>query len=192
MNIGEKIKVARKQLGLSQEALAERVGVSVQAVSKWECEQSCPDIAYLSQIADYLKVSLDFLLRDEMENMEESTSDLVGAKLPNDGIVRVIQCVGNRILSENELEEGKVIPLCFGEDVKDVKVEIWGSAEIQDSLNGDISATGSISCQTINGDISTAGGIFCNQINGDVFAGGSVSCANINGQVHGQIQENSN
>ena len=45
--IGERIKYHRKRLGMTQEQLAERIGVSAQAVSKWENNLSCPDISIL-------------------------------------------------------------------------------------------------------------------------------------------------
>ena len=65
MTIGVKIQNLRKQKGLSQEQLAEAVGVSRQAVSKWEAEQSVPDIDKIILICDYFGVTTDYILRDE-------------------------------------------------------------------------------------------------------------------------------
>ena len=62
MKMGQQIRARREQLGLSQEQLAEAVGVSFQAVSGWERDQSLPDTARLPQLADVLKTSTDFLL----------------------------------------------------------------------------------------------------------------------------------
>jgi len=59
-NIGERIRDLRKEQGVTQEQLAEAVGVSAQAVSKWECGGS-PDIELLAGIADTLNVSIDRL-----------------------------------------------------------------------------------------------------------------------------------
>ena len=67
MEIGKRIKEARQIKGYNQEKLAQQFQLSVQAVSKWECGQSFPDISLLPQIADFLQVSLDYLLRDECE-----------------------------------------------------------------------------------------------------------------------------
>ena len=61
-NLGRKIACARKQSGLTQSNLAERVGVTAQAVSKWERGNACPDIAILDEIADALGISLFELL----------------------------------------------------------------------------------------------------------------------------------
>ena len=61
-NLGRNIACARKQSGLTQSDLASRVGVSAQAVSKWERGNACPDIAILDEIADALGISLFELL----------------------------------------------------------------------------------------------------------------------------------
>jgi transcriptional regulator with XRE-family HTH domain len=61
-NLGRKIADARRRLGLTQGDLALRVGVTAQAVSKWEQGRSCPDIAILDEIADALGISLFELL----------------------------------------------------------------------------------------------------------------------------------
>ena len=60
--IGESIRRGRKQKGMTQETLAEALGVSAQAVSKWENDVSCPDISLLPSLAEKLEISLDELL----------------------------------------------------------------------------------------------------------------------------------
>lgn len=72
MTIGVKIQNLRKQKGLSQEQLAEAVGVSRQAVSKWEAEQSVPDIDKIILICDYFGVTTDYILRDEEMSCTET------------------------------------------------------------------------------------------------------------------------
>lgn len=60
--IGDRIKFHRKRLGMTQEQLAERMGVSAQAVSKWENNLSCPDISVLPELAAIFGISVDELL----------------------------------------------------------------------------------------------------------------------------------
>lgn len=60
--MGKRIMTLRKEHGLTQEQLAEKLGVSAQAVSKWENDVSCPDISIIPQLADVLRVSTDELL----------------------------------------------------------------------------------------------------------------------------------
>lgn len=62
MTIGHRISTGRKQLGLTQEQLAEQLGVTAQAVSKWENDQSCPDINTLPKLAAILGTTTDSLL----------------------------------------------------------------------------------------------------------------------------------
>lgn len=62
MELKERIALARKQAGLSQEQLGEKLGVSRQAVSKWESGQNNPDVAYLAEMCRVFGVSSDWLL----------------------------------------------------------------------------------------------------------------------------------
>ncbi|MBQ7761884.1 MAG: helix-turn-helix transcriptional regulator [Clostridia bacterium] len=62
IRINEQIAFLRKQKGLTQENLAQALGVTNQSVSKWEAAQSCPDISLLPEIAQYFGVSIDELL----------------------------------------------------------------------------------------------------------------------------------
>ena len=61
MNIGNKIGQYRRKLNMTQDALAEKLGVSNQAVSKWESNQCYPDVALLPVLADIFSISLDEL-----------------------------------------------------------------------------------------------------------------------------------
>lgn len=63
MTIADRIQQLRKAKGLSQEELADRVGVSRQAVSKWESEQSAPDLERLALLSDILETTTDYLLK---------------------------------------------------------------------------------------------------------------------------------
>lgn len=62
-SIGTRIAENRRRKGLTQDELAEYMGVSSQAVSKWENDISCPDITLLPKLADYFNISVDELLR---------------------------------------------------------------------------------------------------------------------------------
>lgn len=62
--LSEKIRELRKRSGLSQEALAECIDVSRQAVSKWELGSAVPTADKLVELADFFGVSLDFLMRE--------------------------------------------------------------------------------------------------------------------------------
>lgn len=60
--LGKRIIAHRKRLGMTQDKLAEQLGVTAQAVSKWENDQSCPDITLLPKLAEIFGISTDTLL----------------------------------------------------------------------------------------------------------------------------------
>ena len=63
MNLSDRIQYLRKARGISQEGLADQLGVSRQAVSKWESEQSMPDLDKIISMSDYFEVTTDYLLK---------------------------------------------------------------------------------------------------------------------------------
>ena len=65
MNMADRIQYLRKAKGISQEELAEKVGVSRQAVSKWENGKAIPGIDILTELSGLYDMSLDQLIRDE-------------------------------------------------------------------------------------------------------------------------------
>ena len=77
MNIGEKLKTARQQSHLTQEAVADLILVSRQTISNWENEKSYPDIVNLIKLSDLYQISLDTLLKDDgkmIEHLDKTTN----------------------------------------------------------------------------------------------------------------------
>ena len=75
MILADKIIELRKKNGLSQEELAEKLGVSRQAVSKWEGAQSVPDIQRILEMSRLFGVSTDYLLKDDMDFGSEAITE---------------------------------------------------------------------------------------------------------------------
>jgi transcriptional regulator with XRE-family HTH domain len=71
--LGKRIQLCRKSLGLTQDQLAEKLGVTAQAVSKWENDQSCPDITMLPKLAEIFGTTTDALLGRQTEPVHEAT-----------------------------------------------------------------------------------------------------------------------
>lgn len=63
MNMADRIQYLRKTKGFSQEELADKVGVSRQAVSKWESEQSTPDVEKIIIMSELFEVTTDYILK---------------------------------------------------------------------------------------------------------------------------------
>lgn len=82
MNISDRIQSLRKMKGISQEELADKIGVSRQAVSKWENEQSIPDLDKVIIMSDYFGVTTDYILKgiertQQLENKNFSTGQIL-------------------------------------------------------------------------------------------------------------------
>ena len=92
--LGENIALYRRTAGLTQELLADRLGVSAQAVSKWERQISCPDIALLPAMADLFGVTIDELFLTEDPDAESRIDALPWEE---DGRVRVAVFEGKRL-----------------------------------------------------------------------------------------------
>lgn len=87
MNVADRIQNLRKIKGISQEQLAEAIGVSRQAVSKWESEQSTPDLEKIVLMSDFFDVTTDYLLKgieptNEIEHM--TVGDVLDKKILTD------------------------------------------------------------------------------------------------------------
>jgi len=84
MNIGNQIKALRLRRGVTQEELAQHFGITSQAVSKWECGSSVPDIGMLPGLSTYFGVSIDelFELSDE-QRMERIQNMLYDVRFTN-------------------------------------------------------------------------------------------------------------
>ena len=181
MNIAE----LRRTSGMTQDALAERLGITSQAVSKWENGISCPDIVLIPAISDIFGVSIDTLFGKETKS---------ASPLPweDDGVLRAVLYEGAKLLSQNECKQEKMrITIELDGNIRDVKSEFnvtcqniagtVNAGEIHcDSISGDANA-GSITCDTIEGD-AHAGALTCDVIEGDAKSG-AITCDVIEGDV---------
>ena len=71
MTFGEKIQKLRKEAGLSQEELSEQLGVSRQAISKWERDKGYPETEKIIQMSRMFRVTLDYLLNEDHIHTED-------------------------------------------------------------------------------------------------------------------------
>lgn len=87
MGFGEKLFKLRKEKGLSQEALAEKLNKTRQAVSKWENGQGFPETEKLIMIGNVFEVSLDYLLKETAEQSNEKENGYYVSKEMAEGYV---------------------------------------------------------------------------------------------------------
>lgn len=89
MRFQDKLFQLRKKSGMTQAELAEALNVSRQAVSKWEMGTTIPDITNILSISKVFNVSIDYLINDELDTVEEllspkEISDIIETNLVND------------------------------------------------------------------------------------------------------------
>ena len=110
MSIAERILTLRKSKGMSQEQLAEAVGVSRQAVSKWESEQASPDPEKIITLSEVFGVTTDYLLKGvEPEKEEAKTEEKAEENKTEDTHMTVGDVLDQKILTgENKAKAKKI------------------------------------------------------------------------------------
>lgn len=94
--LSEKIYTLRRKNGLSQEQLAERIGVSRQAISKWEGGLSVPESEKLIAISEYFNVTLDYLLKEDADCTQKTAQETANGQSPKSHrgmLLGIITCV---------------------------------------------------------------------------------------------------
>ncbi len=173
----------RKKCGFTQEELAQKLGVTFQAISKWENAKSAPDILFLPIMADLFGCSIDELFS---RNIESRDGIKYCTELPwdDDDIIRGVVCEGKRILQITD----KITQKFTFEIIGDAKsVESKCSIDVSGNVSGGCNAGSSVS---IGGNLS--GGANCGMsisvdgnLSGGCNCGMSIQCGrDINGDVN--------
>lgn len=166
MNIGNNIKLLRQQKNLTQDQIAEKLGVSYQAVSKWENNANTPDIALLPEIAELFGVSIDVLFSDNITDYSD-----IHSFMKDDDVIRIVQMRGTKILkvSSTFSQDNPPIEIAFPRDCNDrtqyFKVEVYGHIISDSSINGDVVCHQTILSSTINGNVRSDGDIKVSVLN---------------------------
>lgn len=116
MILAEKIQLLRKKSGYSQEALAEKCGVSRQAISKWEADIALPETEKIIILSNLFSVSIDVLLKDELEIDEVKEVHTCGVQVHESNEPAVYQGV---IIKESINDENILDFISIN------KVEVW-------------------------------------------------------------------
>ena len=196
MTFSEIIAKYRKELGLTQEGLALKLGVTNQAVSKWESGQSCPDIALLPPLADLFGITLDQLFGREPKALAAQTA----LDWPDDGVLRVVLYAGHRQIASSPADRD--IHFCYEGPALNIESAISVSCDAVmgnvkaggdvscDAVCGSLQAGGSVSCDDVYGPVTAQGDVSCDDVEGPVSAGGDVSCDRVEGSVYagGNVQ----
>ncbi len=90
MEIGKHVKKYRAEMGLSQDVLAEKIFVSRQTISNWENDKNYPDVKSLLLLASLFDVTLDTLVKGDLEEMKEQVKTEDAAQLKRDSTIFAI------------------------------------------------------------------------------------------------------
>ena len=126
MSFSDNLKTIRKEKNLSQEELAELLGVSRQAVSKWELGDGYPEVEKLLMIAGKLNVSLDSLMGIEIvitDANKNNASGQITITSPHEGVI--VRC--NKVVKSQKFKGGKAAPkyALFAQDQSERS--FWGA-----------------------------------------------------------------
>ncbi len=191
--LAENIKTYRNEHNLSQKELAEKLGVTYQAVSKWENAKSAPDIYFLPILADLFGCSIDALFSRESEAV---CKGVTYKELPwrDDDVLRGVVFLGRNIIQETEPLIDKFTFEVVG-DTKNVEskcnIFVKGMVHGRCNAGGRIDVGGGVtgSCNA-GGRLDIGGGVLgaCNAgdridcgggITGVVNSGSSIICAGL-------------
>lgn len=181
MKLGENIRALRLCKRLTQEQVAQKLGVTYQAVSKWENGTNTPDIALLPEIAAFFGVTIDALFH------QDAISALDGFPVEDDGVIRIVQLRGRQVLkvTTRMSPDDPAIEIAFPRNcnvrTQYFKVEVYGHVIADGSINGDVVAHQSVQCAEINGDVRSQGDVKAGNINacGNVVCNGIYDCYNL-------------
>lgn len=182
LKLYDTISFYRKKMNLTQEALAQKLGVTNQSVSKWESAQCYPDISLIPKLAEVFQISIDELFG------KDPASVILDGLSPLRDDTRVLVFRGNQIVDCKDINQTIDIrfPQNCNENTKQYfKVTVFGNISCDASINGDVMSHGNIECNQISGPVNCGNNVTCGQsIIGNVNCGNNVACGmNIQGNI---------
>lgn len=204
--MGKTIAQLRKEKGLTQEALANRLGVSNQAVSKWESDQCCPDVLLLPKLADEFEISIDMLFgRVQPESTEQPPLPVI-AQLPweDNEDLHAVCFVGHRLVGHEKVNrsegrrggllnlfvnssakapEAATVALHFSGTVQNLYSDFSVVCSEHTKIEGNLTAGDGVKCGNVGGDVTAGDGVNCGDVGGSVKASDGVDCGNVCGSV---------
>lgn len=175
MNIGNQIIYFRKQLGITQDALAQKLEVSNQAVSKWESNQCCPDISLLPTLADIFGITIDELFGRNTPSTQTPTD----VPWTDDDTLHIAVFHGRTYIGRSDA----CAEMSFQYEGPALNIDCALNLHCG-AVSGNVTAGGNVDCDDIYGSAQSAGSITCDEVYGSVNAGGNVTCDDVNGNIH--------
>ena len=174
-SMGKNIARLRKEQGLTQSDLADKLSVSYQAISQWERGETIPDVMCLPDIAAVFDVSVD-----ELFGLEPDAQRI--KKIPDDDTIRAVILIGNKVVRHIEIDaqEFNTVEFIYHGEAANIESDF----AIQcGNVKGSVEAGTYVICGDVGGYVDAGSHVMCGDINGYVDASTYVSCANIGGYV---------
>jgi len=197
--LGKNIAALRKAKGMTQNALANQLGVTFQAVSKWETGQACPDIVMLPELADLFEVSIDALfgrtpivqpLPVAAAPTEAPQEQVVYRELPwedDRSTLHAVLFAGHRLIGDSILnrhqKEKKRIEFCWEGPAINIQSSFAVICHESTVIQGSVTAGDHVECGAVCGSVTAGDGVKCGAVGGNVRAGDSVTCEVVGGNV---------
>ena len=190
--IGTTIAALRREKGLTQDALAAQLGVSAQAVSKWENGLSCPDILMLPEIAEFFGVSVDTLFGRESVNAAAPApvESVVYHDLPWSDDERTLHAVlflGHKLVGHTPFSRGTReranVEFHYDGPALDIKSDFSVTCGANTTVGGNVTAGDAVQCGDVRGNVNAGDSVTCGSVGGSVRAGDSVECGDVEGGV---------
>lgn len=173
--LGSNISLYRRQKGMTQEQLAQKLDVTNQAVSKWETDQCCPDVVLLPQLADIFGVSIDALFG--RETAKQKPKDL---PWKDDNALHIAVFVGHTLVGAAS-RENQDCTFHYEGPVRDVYCQCGLSCG---QVQGNVDADGFVECTQVGGNVNAGGYVECGDVGGNVNAGSYVECSDVSGSLY--------
>ena len=196
--LGSNIMTLRKAHGLTQEQLAAALGISFQAVSKWETGNSCPDISALPLLADLFSVTVDQLIgrvplmglpeepeeQPTVEPEKGGQAPELSLPWPDDDSFYMVLFHGHTLIG-SEVEDLREKKTRFEFQYEGPAQNVFSdfSVQIDGDVEGSVKAGGELRCGDVGGDVDAGNGVSCGDVDGSVRAGGSENCGDVDGSV---------
>ena len=189
-SLGNRIAELRRKAGFTQEQLADKLGLTYQAVSKWENDLSCPDILLLPDLARFLGIGVDALLGQPAPAAATKT-DLTW---PDDQTLRLVLFRGHHLLQKEDGGAGNLTFTLQGEALNVVSqcsivcdsisngATAGGDIKAGD-ICGTVQAGGAVKAGDVSGHVQAAGDVKCGDVDGHLDAGGTVQCGDVGGNA---------
>lgn len=207
-DFAQRVITLRKELSMTQEQLAQELGITAQAVSKWETGQSYPDITLLPKLAGVLHVRVDELLGvaapQAADTEEDAAPDAPVSAAPalpwsdDPHTLHAVLFAGHTLIGAQEVTgcpeasritfeyEGPALNIdsVFSVSCGNAGGSIQAGGNVScDQVGGSVTADGSVNCDTVKGNVSAGGSVTCDSVDGSVTAGGNVTCDDVGGNV---------